>query len=103
MYQIFRRYIWLETQLLQSLTCTAGARNPVSRWAALIQQRRLAGVAAISMRSTCGCGNLGVASHAWVVCQLRRLQRGCKPTGMKATSVQWRLGGGARQIEPDSK
>ncbi len=61
------------------------------------------GVAAMSMRSTCGCGNLGVASSSWVVCQLRRLQRGSKLTGMRATSVQLRLVGGARRIEADSK
>ncbi len=39
----------------------------------------------------------------WATFQLRILQGGSKLTGMKATVVQLRLGGGARQIEPDSK
>ncbi len=101
------RYFWLETQLRWSLACTASARNPVSRLAALTQQRWTARVTAMSMRLTrhCGCGNSGVASHAWVVCELRRLKnlKGSKLTGMNGTSVQLRLVGGARQIEPDSK
>jgi hypothetical protein len=59
--------------------------------------------AAMSMRLTRGCGNLGVASHAWVVCQLRRLKKGSKLTGMNGTSVEWRLVGGARLIESDCK
>ncbi len=83
-------------------------KDSVSRWAVLsvlTQQWWTAGVAAMSMRLTrhCGCGNLGVASHAWAVCQLRRLKKGSKLTGMISTSLEWRLVGGARQIEPDSK
>ncbi len=76
---------------------------PISRWAVLTQQRWTAGVAAMSMRLTGGCGNLGVASHTWVVCQLRRLKKGSKLTRMSGTSVDWRLVGGARRIEPDCK
>jgi hypothetical protein len=41
-----------------------------------MQQRRMAGAAAMSMRSTCGCGSLGAESHAWVVLRLQRLQKG---------------------------
>ncbi len=64
---------WLETRLRQSLTCTASTRILVSPWSALTQHRWTAGVAAMSMRLTRGRGNLGVASHAWVICQLRQL------------------------------
>ena len=32
------------------------------------------GVAAMSMRLTRGCGNMGATSDAWAVCQLRRLK-----------------------------
>jgi hypothetical protein len=74
--------------------------------AAAVDGRRGSNVYEPSMRSTRGCGNLGVASRAWVTCQLRILQtvqRGSKLTGMKATSVQLRLVGGERRIKPDSK
>ncbi len=47
--------------------------------------------------------SLGVASHAWVVCQLRQLKNGCKLTGMKVKSVELRLVGGARRNANDSK
>jgi hypothetical protein len=58
----------------------------------------------MSMRFTRGCGNLGVASHAWVVFQFRRLKKGSKLTGINGTSAEWRLVGGARQtwIKPAS-
>ncbi len=98
-----RHCFWLEMRLRRSLTCTASARIPVSPWAALTQHRRTAGVAAVSMRLTSGCGNLGVASHTWVVCQLRQLKKGCKLTGMKVMLVELRLVGGARQNTNDSK
>ena len=70
---------------------------------AAMDGRRGSNIYDSTTRSTRGCGNLGVASRGWVVCQLRRLQRGGKATGMNATSVQLRLVGGARRIEPDSK
>ncbi len=47
--------------------------------AALTQRRWTAGVAAMSLRLTRGCGNLDVASHVWVVCQLRPLKKGGMP------------------------
>ena len=92
---------WLETQPQQSLICTASARILVSRWAALTQQGWTAGVAAMSMRLTRGCGNSDGASLAWVVCPLRRLKRGCKLQGMNGACVQLRLVGVARQIVHD--
>jgi hypothetical protein len=55
------------------------------------------------MRLTRGFGNLGVASHAWVVCQLRQLKKGYKRTGMKVMRVELRLFGGTRRNENDSK
>jgi hypothetical protein len=81
-------------------------KDSVFRWVALTQQRWTKGGAAMSMRLTCGCDNLGVASHTWVVSQLsllRRLKKGSKLTGMNGTSVQLKIVGGARRIEPDSK
>ena len=98
---------WLETRLQRSLTCTARAKILVSSWAALTQHRWTAGVTAMSrsMRLTHGCGNFGVASHAWLVCQLRRLKNGCKLTDMKVmpVCVELRLVGGARRLEPSGK
>ena len=44
-----------------------------------------------------------VASHALVVCQLRKLKKGCKLTGMKVVRVELRLVGGARRNANDSK
>ena len=98
------RCFWLVTPLLRSLTYhdTASAGIQVSRWAALTQQRWTAGVAAMSMRLTRGCGSLGVASHAWVVCQLRWLKKGRRLPGLISTSVEVWLFGGARRIEPDA-
>ena len=62
------------------------------------------GGAAMSMRLTRGCGSLGVASHAWVVWQSRRLQAGRMLYVMKGSSVDGRLVGVARpRIKPDSK
>ena len=47
--------------------------------------------------------DLGVASHALAVCQLRQLKKGCKLTGMKVVLVELRLVGGARRNANDSK
>jgi hypothetical protein len=44
------------------------------QWAAPMQQRWMAGAAAMSMRSTSDCGSLGAESHAWVVLLFRRVQ-----------------------------
>ena len=55
-----------------------------------------------SMRARCYPFDMPKKRVTWVTCQLI-LQRGSKLTGMKATSVQLRLVGGARRIEPDSK
>ena len=46
---------------------------------------------------------LDVASHALVVCQLRKPKKGCKLTGMKVVRMQLRLVGGARRNANDSK
>ena len=97
------RCFWRETRLQRSLTCTASARIQVFPWAALTQPQWTAGVAAMSIRSTLGCGNSDVASHAWVVCQLRQLKKGCRLTGMQVKSVELSLVGCARRNANDSK
>jgi hypothetical protein len=51
----------------------------------------------------CANSSLDVASHVWVVCQLRPLKKGGMLTWLKATSVVLRPVGGARQIERNSK
>ena len=61
------------------------------------------GVAAMSMRLTHGCGSLGVASHAWVVCQLKRLMTGRRLLRRSASCVELRLAGVARRIGHDGK
>ncbi len=71
-------------------------------WAARIQQLRMAGVAAMLMRSICGCGNLGLASHAWVVWHLRRLPLRTTLCTRNKPSVQWGLVGVGKRIERDS-
>jgi hypothetical protein len=48
-----------------SLTSTARTRVHNSLLDVQTQQRKMAGVAAMSMRSTRGCGCLDVASLAW--------------------------------------
>jgi hypothetical protein len=56
---------WLVLGMIQqSLTSTATTRIHVSRQDLQTQQRRMAGVAATSMRSTRGCGSLDVVSLA---------------------------------------
>ena len=95
------RYFWLAMLLQRSITCTASERIPVSRWDEQTQQWWTAGVAAMSMRLICGGGTLDVVSHAWAVCPLRQLNRGCNLTGLKAISVGLRPVGGARRIEPN--
>ena len=66
-----------------------------------MQQQWMAGVAAMSMRLTSGCGNSDEVSLAWVVCLLRRLKRGCKMQAASGTCMQLRLVGVARQIVHD--
>ena len=46
--------------------------------------------------------SLGVASHAWVVCLLRRLKKECKLKGMQVKSVELRLVSCARRNANDS-
>jgi hypothetical protein len=54
------------------------------------QQRRMAGVAATTMRSTRGCDSLDVASLAWAAWQSRRLRIGRILPAMRQTSVRRR-------------
>ena len=57
---------WLVTRLqqLESFTYSASARIQASRMAVLTRLQRMDGGAAMSMRSTRGCGSLGLASPA---------------------------------------
>ena len=59
--------------------------------------------AAISTKSTRGCGCLGAASPALGACPSSRLGRGSKSQAMHGTSGQPRQNGLARRLEPDSK
>ena len=56
---------WLVTRLQQSLIYSASARIQASRMAVPTRLQRTDGGAAMSMRSTRGCGSLGAASPAW--------------------------------------
>jgi hypothetical protein len=56
---------WLLTRLQQSLTYSASARIQASCMAVLTRLQRTDCGAAMSMRSTRGCGSLGGASPAW--------------------------------------
>ncbi len=94
---------WLVTPLRQSHTCSASARIQASRSVALTLLQLTEGGAAMSMRSTRGCGSLGAASPAWVVWQSRRLLRGRKLHARESSSVVVKLAGVARRIRPDLK
>ncbi len=52
---------------------------------------------------TLGCGSLGVASHAWVVCQLKRLVPGRWLLRRSCSRAVLKLAGVARLIGPDGK
>jgi hypothetical protein len=56
---------WLVTRLQQLLTCSASARIQAFRVAVPLRLLRTDCGVAMSMRSTRGCGSLGVASPAW--------------------------------------
>ncbi len=96
---------WQETRLQQSLTSTVSTRIQASRRGSPKQQLWMAGAAAMSMRSTSGCGSLDVESHAWVVSLLRRLPKGGSLRMLTGRSILQRLVSVARpqQIEPDGK
>jgi hypothetical protein len=95
---------WLVTWPLPFLTSTASTRGLASRWEAVTLQQLMAGVAAMSMRWTSGCGcNLGVASHAWVVCQLKRLVPRRRLLRRSGSCAEQRLAGIARLIGLDGK
>ncbi len=59
--------VLLATQPAQSHTSLASTGVRSSPWDVQTLQLQMAGVAAMCMTSTCGCGTLAVASHAWVV------------------------------------
>jgi hypothetical protein len=94
---------WQETRPQQSLMSTVSARIQASRWGAPMQQRWMEGAAAMSMRSTRGCGSLGAESHAWEVLRFGRLPIGSSLRTLSGRSVRQRLVGVARRIEPDGK
>ncbi len=60
-------------------------------------QRWMAGVAAMYMRSTHGCGSLDGASSYWVDSMWRKLLRGRRLPKMKGSSVDWSLVDNRRQ------
>jgi hypothetical protein len=93
----------LVTRLQQFLTCSTSARIQASRMAVPTRLQRTDGVAAMSMRSTRGCGNLGVASPAWEAWPSRRPQKGRMLWAMHSTSVQQRQYVIAGRLQPDSK
>ena len=97
------RCFWQETRLQQSLTSSVSARIQASRWGAPMQQRWMEGKAAMSMRSTRGCGSLDAESHAWEVLRLRRLPIDSSLRSMTGRSVRRRLVGVARRIEPEGR
>jgi hypothetical protein len=91
------------TRLQQSLTRTARTRIHVSRRDVQTQLRRMAGVAATSMRSTRGCGSLDVASLALAAWQSRRLRIGRILPAKRQASVGRRLLMAARVMVPEMK
>ncbi len=78
-------------------------RGLASLWAAVTLHQLMAVVAAMCTRWTCGCGSLFVASHAWVVCQLKRLVPGRRLLRRRGSCTELRLAGVARLIGPDGK
>ena len=94
---------WLVIRLQQSLTSSASARIQASRMAVPTLLQRTDGWAAMSRRSTSGCGSLGVASPAWEAWTSSRPQRGRMLRAMHGTSVQQRQFVIARRLQPDSK
>ena len=71
----FSRCFWRATQLRQFLIATASARIQASQWAVPTRRRWMAGVAAMCMRSTLGCGSLDGASSDWVDSMWRKRLR----------------------------
>ena len=94
---------WLETRLQRSLTCSASARMLAFHSAAPTHLLWTDEGAAISTKSTRGCGGLGAASPALGACRSIRLRRGRMLSAMRGTSVQPRQNGLARRFQPDSK
>ena len=89
---------WLVTRPLPFLTSTASTRGLAFLWESVTLQQRMAGVAAMRTR---GCGNLGVASRAWVVCQLKRLVPRRRQLRRSVSCAEQRLAGVARLIGND--
>ncbi len=59
----------------------------------------MAGVAAMCIRSTLGCGSLDGASSDWVDSMWRKRLRDRRLPEMKGSSVDWRLVDNGRQKE----
>ena len=97
------RCFWLETRLQRSLTCSASARLLAFHSAAPTHLLWTDEGAAISTKSTRGCGGLGAASPALEACRSIRLRRGRMLSAMRCTSVQPRQNGLARRFQSDSK
>ena len=97
----FSRCFWQATQLRPFLIATVSTRIQASQWAVPTLLRRMAGVAAMCMRSTHGCGSLDGASHNWVDSMWRKLLRDRRLPEMKGSSVDWRLVDNRRQKELD--
>ena len=92
-WSMFTEYVLLVTLHLQSHTCSASTRGLASPLAVPTQQRLMAGVAAMCMRSKLGSGCLGAASSAWVVSLWRRLLWRKALCAWNKPSVQQRLVG----------
>jgi hypothetical protein len=88
----------------QSHTSLASTGVRSSPWDVQTLQLQMAGVAAMCMRSTRGCGTLAVASHAWVVWLLRLLPSGRKLGGRTKPGVLHSLvGTGGRMVHDQVK
>jgi hypothetical protein len=99
----FSPCFWRATPLRQFLTVTASARIQASQWAVPTLRRWMAGVAAMYMRSTHGCGSLDGASLDWVDSMWRKQLRDRRLPEMKDSSVDWRLVDNGRQKALDSE
>ncbi len=98
---VYKQCIHVLCPFLPFLTSTASTRGQASLWAAVTLQQRMASVAAMRMRWTRGCGSLGVASRAWVVCRLKRQVPGRRLLRRRGSCGELRLACVASLIGPD--
>ncbi len=82
---------------------TASTKIKASQWAVQTQRRWIAGVAAMCMRSTSGCGSLDGASSDWVDSMWRKRLRDRRLPKMKGSRVDGRLADNGRQKALDSE